>query len=158
MEPEGSLPHSQEPAISPYPDPDQSSPCPTFHFLKIHFNIILPYTPRIFQWSFPLRYPHPTLYAPFLSPYVLHAPPISFLLIYRPNNNLWGVQSIKLFVMRYLTISCYLVPLSTKYLPQQSILESPQPMTFLNVRDQVSHPHKTRGKIIVSFMYALFNM
>jgi len=28
MEPEGSLPHSQEPAAWPYPKPDQSSPCP----------------------------------------------------------------------------------------------------------------------------------
>jgi hypothetical protein len=26
MEPEGSLPHSQVPATSPYPEPDQSSP------------------------------------------------------------------------------------------------------------------------------------
>jgi hypothetical protein len=28
MEPEGSLPHSQEPATCPYPEPDQSSPRP----------------------------------------------------------------------------------------------------------------------------------
>ena len=26
--PEGSLPHSQYPAIHPYPEPDQSNPCP----------------------------------------------------------------------------------------------------------------------------------
>jgi len=28
MEPEGSLPHLQEPAACRYPEPDQSSPCP----------------------------------------------------------------------------------------------------------------------------------
>ena len=28
MEPEGSLPHSQQPATCPYPKPDRSSPCP----------------------------------------------------------------------------------------------------------------------------------
>jgi hypothetical protein len=28
MEPEGSLPHSQQPAISPYPEPAQSSSSP----------------------------------------------------------------------------------------------------------------------------------
>jgi hypothetical protein len=38
MEPEGSLPHSQEPATCPYPEPDQSS---TLHpILNINFNII----------------------------------------------------------------------------------------------------------------------
>ena len=41
MEPEGSLPHSQEPATSPYPETDQPSPCPPSHFSKIHINIIL---------------------------------------------------------------------------------------------------------------------
>ena len=33
MEPEGSLPHSQVPATCPYPEPDQSIPWPTSHFL-----------------------------------------------------------------------------------------------------------------------------
>jgi len=46
MEPDGSLPHSQVPATSPYPEPDQSSSCSSFHVLKIHFNIVLPSKPR----------------------------------------------------------------------------------------------------------------
>jgi len=29
METEGSLPHIQQPATCPYPEQDQSSPCPT---------------------------------------------------------------------------------------------------------------------------------
>ena len=36
MEPEGSLLHSQVPATCPYPEPEQSSPWPLSHFLKIH--------------------------------------------------------------------------------------------------------------------------
>jgi len=32
MEPEGSLPHSQVPAACPYPEPDQSRPCPHIPF------------------------------------------------------------------------------------------------------------------------------
>jgi hypothetical protein len=40
MEPEGSLPCSQEPSTGPYPEPDQSSP---YH--ATHFNIILQPTP-----------------------------------------------------------------------------------------------------------------
>jgi hypothetical protein len=39
MEPEGSLPNSQHPAICPYPEPYQSTPCPPSHFLKIHFIV-----------------------------------------------------------------------------------------------------------------------
>ena len=34
MEPEGSLPLSQEPAACPYPESDQSSTCPHITYLK----------------------------------------------------------------------------------------------------------------------------
>ena len=39
MEPEDLLPHSQDPATCPYPEPHQSNTFPPFHFFKIHFNI-----------------------------------------------------------------------------------------------------------------------
>jgi len=45
METEGSLPCTQAPAISPYPQPEQSNPRPASHFQKIHFIIILASTP-----------------------------------------------------------------------------------------------------------------
>jgi len=35
MEPEGSLPHSHVPANCPYPEPDQSRPCPPIPPLKL---------------------------------------------------------------------------------------------------------------------------
>jgi hypothetical protein len=37
MEPEGLLPCSEEPATSPYPEPDQLNPYHLFHFLKDPF-------------------------------------------------------------------------------------------------------------------------
>jgi hypothetical protein len=40
MEPEGSLLHSEEPTIFPYPEPDEVSPYPLFCFSKIHYGII----------------------------------------------------------------------------------------------------------------------
>jgi hypothetical protein len=43
MEPEGSLPCSQEPSTGPYPEPDQSSQYDSI-LSKIHFNIIHPPT------------------------------------------------------------------------------------------------------------------
>ena len=63
MEPKGSLPHSQVLATSPYPEPDQFSPCLPNHFFMIHFNIILIYS-RVFKVvSFPQVYsPYPCMY------------------------------------------------------------------------------------------------
>ena len=66
MDPEGSLPHSQAPATWLFLQPDQSSQWPSFHFLKIHFNITLPSKPTVIlsckprcsKWSTSLMSPH----------------------------------------------------------------------------------------------------
>ena len=81
MEPESSLPHSQVPTTCPYPEPDRSSPCPISHFLKIHLNIILSSMSRSPKWSLFFNIPTKTLYARLLTPYVLHALPISLFSI-----------------------------------------------------------------------------
>ena len=69
MEPEGSLPHSQVPTNCPYLEPFDPIHALTPHLLKIHLNIILPFTPASPKRPLPLRFPHQnTVYASPLSP------------------------------------------------------------------------------------------
>ena len=102
MEPGGSLPHSQVPATCHYPVPARSNPCPTHPFcwrsiliLSSHLRLGLP------NILFPSGFPTKTLYTPLLSPYTLHAPPISFVSILSPEKIGWGLQIIKLSIMQF---------------------------------------------------------
>jgi hypothetical protein len=67
-EPEGSSPHSQQPANTPYPEPDESTPHPPTDLPKVHFDPNLPSTPRSSKWCFPSGFPAKTLYAFLPSP------------------------------------------------------------------------------------------
>jgi len=101
MEAEGPLPQSQVPTTCPYPEPEQSNPCPPSHFLKIHFNIIPHLCLGLPSGLLPSRLPpKPCMYLS-CSPYVQHAPPHPFYkCFYHPNNIWWGVQIIKFLIIR----------------------------------------------------------
>ena len=78
---------------------------PTYHFLKIHLNIILPSMPGSTKWSLSLMFPHQNpVYA---SPpsHVLHALSSSFFRFYHPNNIGWGVHIIKFLIMQFFSTS-----------------------------------------------------
>jgi len=89
-------PHLQVPATCPYPVPDQSSPCPPSHFLKIYLNITLPTTPESSKKSLSHRFPHqnPVYTSPLT--HTCYIPlPFPSSRFDQPNNIGWGVQIIK---------------------------------------------------------------
>jgi hypothetical protein len=60
------------------------------------------------------------------------------------SNNTWRrVQVMKLLIMQCSSIACHFIPLRSKYFPQHPVLK------YTHVRDQIWHPNKTTGKIIV---------
>ena len=160
MEPEGLLPHSQNPITCPNPEPDQSSPCHTSHFLKIHLNIIFSSAPALSKWSLSLRFPHQCpVYTPHLLPIVVHARPIPFLSIWSPEwysvsstdnevphtnltDLLHGAES---FLRSSSLCSLLHSPVTSSLLGPNILLNTmfSNTLSFLssrNVSDQVSHP------------------
>ena len=109
-DPEGSLPHLQEPATCPYSEPNQSCPCPTIP-IRIHFTIFLPYTPGSSKWSLSFRLPHqnPVQASPLL-PLCYMPCPTHYSRYDHANNVWWGVQIINLLKPELNPI-CYLLAL-----------------------------------------------
>ena len=115
MEHEDSLPHSQVSATCRYPEPARSSPYPTYHLLKIYLNIILPSVPGSPMWTLSLRFPHQYPEYDTRFPHKRYMPrPSHSSRIYHPNNIWWTVQIIKLLIMQFSPLPCYLVRLRPK--------------------------------------------
>jgi hypothetical protein len=83
---------------------------PTSHLLKINPNMILPSMPGSPQWSLSLRFPH---YYPVHTsslPLTCYMPCLSHSWFYHPHNIGWGVQIMKLVIMKFFPPPCHLVP------------------------------------------------
>jgi hypothetical protein len=59
----------------------------------------------------------------------------------------------KALIMQFSQSSCYLLLLRPKYVLQYMLSNTLSLCSLLNARDQVSDPHKRRGKIMCSWVY-----
>jgi hypothetical protein len=81
---------------------------PKSHFLKIYSNIILLSTPGSPQLSLSLRFPHQNpIHSPLLSHPRYTPRPSHSSWFYHPCNIWWGVQNMKLLVMKFSPFPCY---------------------------------------------------
>jgi len=140
---EGSIPHSQVSDNCPYPEPDQSSPCPPLQFLKTHLNIILPSTPASSKRSLSFTFPHqhPVNTSP-LSHMRYMSRPTHSSRFDHPINIWWRVQITKLLIMSCLH-SLVTSSLLGPNILLSALLSNTLSLRFsLNVRGQVWHSYK----------------
>ena len=128
----------------------QSIPYPTswrpILILRSHLRLGL--SSGLFPWGLPTK----TLYAPLLSPHVLHTrpPPPWFRPFTRIFSAKYRPQTSSVYCLLH---SCYLVPFRPKYPPQHPILEHLSVRSSLIAGHQVSHPYKRTREIIVLYIW-----
>jgi len=126
---------------------------PTPHLLEIHPNIIHPSTPRSPQWSLSLRFPHQDPIHPLSSP-IRATCSAHLILLDFITRTILGEEyksfSSSLYNLLHSPVTSSLlgpnILLNTLFSNTLSFLSS------RNVSDQVSHPYKTTGKIIVLYI------
>jgi hypothetical protein len=146
MEPEVPVPHTLIPILS------QTNP--------VHATIsILILSTHLYLGLFLLVFPPITYMHSSSAPFVLHDLPISSSLIDHSNYIWWRVKVkvMNLPTMQPSPTSCHFISLWSKYSPQHPVLKHSLCFSY-NVRDQVSHPYRTTGKIIVLYTYILIFM
>ena len=99
---------------------------PPSHILKLHFTIILLFTPKSSKVSLSHRFPHQNSVSTSSLPITCHMPHLSHSSWFDYSHNIWWeVQIIKLVIMQFYPVSHYFLPLVPKRLPRHPILEDP---------------------------------
>jgi hypothetical protein len=104
------------------------------------------------KWSLSIRLSHQNLVHFSVLPRGCHMPcPPHSPWFYLPNGN-WGqVQIMKLPTLQLPPFHCYFIPLRSKYSPKH-LCQTPSAYALPLMWDQVSHPHKTTGRIMILYI------
>jgi len=116
------------------------------HFLKIHFNIILPFTLGLLKCSLFLRSVHQNPVRTSPVSHKCHMPcPSHSSWFGHPSNTWWRLEFKKFPIMQSSTRPFYLVPVATKRLHPHPLLEHSQP-TFLPQYERPSSPPTQKNR------------
>ena len=126
---------------------------PTFKFLKIHLNIILPSMPGSSKWFLPTGFPNKTLYTSLLTT-ICATCPAHLILLDFITQTILGEQyrslssSLCSFLHSFVTSSLLGPNIVLNILFSHTL----SPHSFLNESDQVSLPYKITVKIVVLYI------
>ena len=139
--------HKRPPQV---PIVSHKNPVPTLqsYCFQINFNIILPSTPRSSKWPIPFRIFHQN--SSCISLPIIHTPrpPLSSPCLDHLNICGWEFKSQSSFLQPPVNSSLLGKKLFLSTLFSYTLSSS----SSLHIRDHVSHPYKTTGKIMVLFI------
>ena len=124
--------------------------------ISLTFILTLPFLLRLRLpiSFFPSYIPSKTLYASLH--HTFHVPCKFYSSWFgHPNSIRWEVQIMHLHTIQFPPLPCYPIPLRSKYLHQQTILEHLGLCSYLSTRDHVSHPYQRTVKNAVLFILIL---
>jgi hypothetical protein len=142
-ESKGSLHYAQEPATCYYPEPHESSMFPRILF--VIWTLFYHWCHGLASGSFPSGFPTRT----HIRSHMCQMPHTCCPSLFNHINNIWH-RGTNHEARHYAVFSSLLLPpLRPRDLPQYLFLNALSPCFFCNLRDQVSHPCRTTGEVII---------